>query len=53
MEIFGFSQKETEDKSVAMAQHSRYQSVSFVMCIAGAKFKEHYFIIFLELFLIK
>ena len=41
MGIFGFSQKETGAKSVAMATYSRCHSVSFVMYIASAKFEEH------------
>ena len=39
--ILGFSQKETGLKSVAMQQHRRCLSVSFVMHIFGAKFEEH------------
>ena len=41
MRIFGFSQKQTRAKNVAMQQHSRFHCVSFVMYIAGAKFEEH------------
>ena len=41
MGIFGFSQKENEAKSVAMAKHSRCHFVSFVMYIGGSKFEEH------------
>ena len=41
MGIFGFSQKETGTKGVAMATISRCQFVSFVMYISGAKFEDH------------
>ena len=39
MGIFGFPQKETGAKSVAMA--TRCHSLPFVMHISGAKFEEH------------
>jgi len=38
--IFGFLKKETGVKSVGVI-HSRCNSVSFVVYIAGAKFEEH------------
>ena len=44
MGIFGFSQKKTGAKSVAMAtwqQQYRCHSVSFTMYTAAAKFEEH------------
>ena len=39
--IFGFPQRETGAKIVAMATHDRCHFVSFVMYISGAKFKDH------------
>ena len=39
--IFGFSQKETGAKGVAMATIYRCHFVPFVMYISGAKFEDH------------
>ena len=41
MGIFGFSQRETGAKSVAMVPNGRCHSVPFEMYISGAKFEEH------------
>ena len=43
MGIFGFTQKETGTKGVAMAiiWQDRCHFVSFVMYISGAKFEDH------------
>ena len=41
MGIFGFSQRKTGGESVAMATTRKGHSLSFVMYISGAKFKEH------------
>ena len=42
MGIFGFPQRETGPKIVAMATTCRCHFVSFVMYVSGAKFEEYY-----------